>query len=286
MIPFILNKFVNNVQEIKKILNKTISFIKKLIIYIMVVGLIFLFSNYLDSLTTKEILIGFIVVVVCYLLNDKRGKVKEESFFKNSSLDKNKFNDAIAREILSIKFRLDELLDDKNACFKKSKHTGSEYCRKEFTQLWRAYRGYEDIVSFKCYDTPDGKEGAMIILLQKYYAGLGHEGKDVYYYFDPLGEIEEFNEEKLIQLHSYGPKEYKHIEKLKEGDIIKAYIYDPEEFGLLKPHESEIKVISIEEDKYDSDRNITLEIIEQHWDDDIFNRKREPVIRTLKYVNL
>ena len=30
----------------------------------------------------------------------------------------------------------------------------------------------------------------LIILLQKYYAGTGHEGKDVYYYFDPIGEIE------------------------------------------------------------------------------------------------
>ena len=59
---------------------------------------------------------------------------------------------------------------------------------------------------------------------------------------------------------------------------MRAYIYDPEDLGFLEPYDSTIKVISIEEKEYDSDRNIiTLEIIEKHWDDGIFNIKREAV---------
>ena len=60
----------------------------------------------------------------------------------------------------------------------------------------------------------------------------------------------------------------------------------PEDLGFLEPYDSTIKVISIEEKEYDSDRNIALEIIEKHWDDGIFNIKREAVIRTIKHVNL
>lgn len=282
MIHHILKDFSFYSHKIKRVFNNAILLIKKLTLYLACGGFIALLCDYLESLKTKEILIGLLALCLFYLFYNRLEKIKEEQSFNNS----NKFNDAVSREILSIKFKLDELLDDRAPCFKKSDNPGDETSRKLFSRYWRAYRGYQDIVSFQSYDTPDGREGALIILLQKYYAGTGHEGKDVYYYFDPIGEIEEFTEEKLIQLHSYGPKEYRHIEKLKEGDTLKAYIYDPEDFGFLEPYESVIKVICIEENKYNSDRNITLEIIEKHWHDGIFNIEREAVIRTIKHVYL
>ncbi|MBA2650112.1 MAG: hypothetical protein H0U75_11095 [Legionella sp.] len=221
-----------------------------------------------------------------YLFYREQKRLKEKVLFKNSpSLSKNQFNAVLSRELLSIKFKLNELLDEMNPCFKKSDHRGDESCRKQFTRYWMAYRGYQDIVAFQHYKTPGGMDAGLIILLQRVETNKEKNDKVPYNYFDPFNDLESVNEETLIQLHAYGPLTYNHINELEVGDIIQAYVYDPEDFGFLEPHESKIRVLDIHE--HDSlGRNITVEILETHWDDDMLNTTREPAIRTLKYVRL
>lgn len=266
--------------KIKKITEQLTSALKEISLYVLFGLAIGLLANYLQSLTTKSILISFILAGSCYVFNAWREKKNKKPSFKKSSLGENKFNDAISREILSLKIRLDELIESKNPFFKKSKDLGYERSRKQFTHYWRAYSGYQDIAALELYKTPDGRDGGVIILLQQYDRINASP-----VCFDPLSDIESFTEETLINLHSYGPKKYSHIEKIEEGDLIQAYVFDPEAFGFIKPHQSTIKVRAIQ-DTIDAGRHITLEILHRKWDDEIFSTEREPILRTIRYANL
>ncbi|RUQ81519.1 hypothetical protein [Legionella septentrionalis] len=207
-----------------------------------------------------------------------------KKMFKDSALSKNKFDSALARELLSAQFKLNKLLDEADPVFKRTEHPGDEFCRKSFSHYLRAYEKYQDITAFEPYKTPDGRAAGLIVLLQR-YSNTGSNNEQKYYYFDPISELEDFNEETLIHLHSYGPIEYNHIEKLEVGDVIKAYVYDPEDFGFLEPHESTIKVISIDKPD-DWERNITIEITEKSSGDIMMDVQQKPVIRTLKRTTM
>lgn len=87
-------------------------------------------------------------------------------------------------------------------------------------------------------------------------------------YYDPLKfdfltcAPENISEQDLVNLNSAGPYSYKNI-TIKNGSIIKAYIYDRESFGLLTPDESEIKIISIDKeygDEFGRYKTFTIEI--------------------------
>lgn len=269
-----------SIRSINKILR---SFTYKIIS----LGAIILLSAVLDSFSTKFLLIFFSGLFAYYLFNCEQRTIEERAkhsnLFKNSFLSKNKFNSALSRELLSIQFKLNKLLDEKNPLLKKIEDSEEDFDRKNFIHYLRAYEQYQDIAAFQCYRTPDGRDAGIIILLQCYASNEGNSEKK--YYFDPLSELESFNEETLINLHSSGPIEYNRIKKLQVGDTIKAYVYDPEDLGFLDPYESSITVVSIEQPEHDAGRHVTFEIRRKR-DNPWLMETSKGVIRTLHYLDL
>ena len=107
-------------------------------------------------------------------------------------------------------------------------------------------------------------------------------------HFDPLGSNHACNISSwdLSNLNTAGPLSYRKI-KIKKGAIIKGYVYDREYFGLLRPDQSIIKIISIEEEDFEF-KTFTVEI-QPIWGEYSYGMEGEkmgdPIIRTIHYFD-
>ena len=113
-------------------------------------------------------------------------------------------------------------------------------------------------------------------------------------YYDPLSESYhlDFNSTKsitsqdLVSLNSSAPIAFK-AQKIRKGAKLKAYVYDFEKFGFLRPHQSEIRVISVEDESWDEfGHSFTCNIEIQHRFDESFimlhgKKIGEPMIKKL-----
>lgn len=119
------------------------------------------------------------------------------------------FNDALVKEIFSIKFKLDQLLIDKDEWHKKSKDLAIERDRKSFLIKYYAYSDYNSIVERAVYKTSNGDHGSIIIFKQKSTDKEYGRHFDVFDHLNKKRRYEGYiGEEILIQLHSAGPKSY------------------------------------------------------------------------------
>ena len=113
-------------------------------------------------------------------------------------------------------------------------------------------------------------------------------GTDGLRHFDPLASYRtnSISSSDLINLNTAGPLSYRKI-KIRKGEILKGYVYDREHFGLLRPDESIIKIISIEKDDFDF-KELTVEI-QPIWGDYSWGmegeKRGDPIIRTISYFD-
>lgn len=225
-----------------------IFYIQKIAVYLFFLSLV----CYLPDFSTKQLLIFMNIVLIYFMYRWTINKLLKKNIFKEleygSPQDEMTFNDVLVKEIFSIKYKLNEMLIDKDDWHKKSKNFGTEIKRKSFLRRDYIYSEYSSIVNRTFYTTSNGDHGSIIIFKQK-SENLGIS-------FDPIDRC--MNEEILIQLHSAGPKSYKNIKKLNIGDELVADIYDPELGYCSKPL---ITVVSIDKDNDSSySQDVTVEI--------------------------
>ncbi len=128
-------------------------------------------------------------------------------------------------------------------------------------------------------------EIAAIIILKK---------TDGLRYYDPFNMMnnKSVTSQDLINLNSGEAPGYINI-SAKKNTYFKAYVYNSEHFSLLEPDESEIRIISVEKDPYQFERDkiITIEIQQTYGDSPYHipytgEKRGDPVIRTIRYADL
>lgn len=183
-IPTLINQLKNAqhqaISYFCKTFKKLLDFAGKIFLFLFPFVICLGLWKELTSWNTKEILIACVVYVTYTKIN---ALIKKQKLPYNNQT----FNSILAKELMSIKFKLNELIDHNTPFFPKSEYVFDEMARKAFTQLWFAYNQYPSMAKLATYETPNGSRGAMIILLQL---------------DDPLSDMKCFNEEELFKLIS------------------------------------------------------------------------------------